>query len=121
MLAAQRRDYLIEVLRRPCAGLAVDYSCRRCGKGGRIYADGTCSRCVLGDRLDDLLRQEDGTIAPQLRGLRSAMVAVEHPVTILGWLRKSASARLVASLANGGNLVTHEHLDRLAQDRSLHI
>jgi hypothetical protein len=105
----------------PCAGLAVDYNCRRCGKGGRIYAGGTCSRCVLGDRLDDLLRQEDGTIAPQIRCLRDALVAVEHPVTILGWLRKSASARLVASLASGGNLVTHEHLDRLPQDRSLHI
>lgn len=36
-------------------------------------------------------------------------------------LRKSASARLVASLASDGNLVTHERLDRLAQDRSLHI
>jgi hypothetical protein len=105
----------------PCAGLDVDYNCRRCGEGGRIYADGTCSRCVLGDRLDDLLRQADGTIAPQLRPLRDALAAVEHPVTILGWLRKSASARLVASLASDGNLVTHEHLDRLAQDRSLHI
>jgi len=104
----------------PCAGLAVDYNCRRCGKGGRIYADGTCSRCVLGDRLDDLLRQSDGTIAPQLTPLRDALAAVEHPVTILGWLRKSSSARLVASLASEENLVTHEHLDRLTQDRSLH-
>lgn len=101
--------------------MAVDYNCRRCGKGGRIYADGTCSRCVLADRLDDLLRQPDGTIARQLRPLRDAMAAVEHPVTILGWLRKSASARLVASLASERSLVTHEQLDRLAQDRSLHI
>lgn len=104
----------------PCAGLDVDYNCRRCGKGGRIYADGTCSRCVLGDRLEDLLQQADGTIA-QLGPLRDALASVEHPVTILGWLRKSASARLVASLAGDGNPVTHEHLDRLAQDRSLHI
>jgi hypothetical protein len=105
----------------PCAGLDVDYNCTRCGEGGRIYADGTCSRCVLGDRLDDLLQQADGTIAPQLWPLRDALAAVEHPVTILGWLRKSASARLVASLVSEGNLITHEHLDRLAQDRSLHI
>ena len=105
----------------PCAGLDVDYNCRRCGEGGRIYADGTCSRCILGDRLDDLLQQVDGTIPPQLRPLRNALAVVEHPVTILGWLRKSASARLVASLASDGNLVTHEHLNRLAQDRSLHI
>jgi len=105
----------------PCAGLDVDYNCRRCGKGGRIYADGTCSRCVLGDRLDDLLQQADGTIAPQLGPLRDALASVEHPVTILGWLRKSVSARLVASLAGDRNPVTHEHLDRLAQDRSLHI
>lgn len=105
----------------PCAGLDVQYNCRRCGEGGRIYADGTCSRCVLGDRLGELLQQADGTIAPQLRPVRDALVAVEHPVTILGWLRKSASARLMASLASEGNLITHEHLDQLAQDRSLHI
>lgn len=105
----------------PCAGLDVHYNCKRCGKGGRIYADGTCSRCVLRDRLKDLLQQSDGTIAPQLEPLRDALASVEHPVTILGWLRKSASARLVASLAGDGNPVTHEHLDRLAQDRSLHI
>jgi hypothetical protein len=83
----------------PCAGADVEYNCRRCGEGGRIYADRTCSRCVLGDRLDDLLQQADGAIASQLRPVRDALVAVEHPVTILGWLRKSASARLMASLA----------------------
>jgi hypothetical protein len=28
----------------PCAGVAVEYNCKLCGQGGRIYADGTCVR-----------------------------------------------------------------------------
>lgn len=102
----------------PCAGVAVEYDCRRCGQGGRIYSDGICARCVLADRLDDLLQQTNGIPAPQLRPVRDALVAVEHPISILGWLRKSASAQLMAELASGDRPITHEFLDRLPQGRS---
>ena len=104
-----------------CAGAAVEYKCKRCEQGGRIYADGTCTRCVLAERLDDLLHQAGGRISPQLTPVRDALVDVEHPVTILGWLRKSPSARLMASLAAEDQPITHELLDQLPQDRSLHI
>jgi ribosomal protein L40E len=104
----------------PCAGVVVDYTCRRCGQGGRLYADGTCTRCVLADRLQDLLQRPDGTIAPQLVPVRDALIAVEHPVTIIGWLRKSASARLLARLAAEGQLISHELLDELPQTQSLY-
>ena len=91
------------------------------GKGGRIYADRTCARCVLADRLDDSLQQTDGSIAPQFEPVRDALVAVEHPISILGWLRKSASARLMAKLAAEDRPISHELLNELQQDRSLHI
>jgi hypothetical protein len=104
----------------PCAGVDVEYTCRRCGQGGRIYADRTCGRCVLADRLDDLLQQANGSTALQLKPVRDALVAVEHPISILGWLRKSASARLLAQLAAEDRPITHELLDQLPQDKSLH-
>jgi len=104
----------------PCAGVAVEYNCRRCGLGGRIYADGTCGRCVLADRLDDLLQRANGSTAPPLKPVRDALVAVEHPASIIGWLRKSASARLLAQLAAEDRPITHELLDQLPQEKSLH-
>ncbi|HEV3169947.1 MAG TPA: hypothetical protein VGZ32_06390 [Actinocrinis sp.] len=52
--------------------------------------------------------------------MRDALVNVEHPVSILGWLRKSASARLLAQLAAKGEPITHQMLDGLPQSRNLH-
>jgi ribosomal protein L40E len=104
----------------PCAGVAVDYTCRRCGQSGRLYADGVCTRCVLADRLHDLLQRPDGTIAPQLVPVRDALLGVEHPITILGWLRRSASARLLARLAAEDQPISHDLLDELPQANSLH-
>lgn len=72
----------------PCAGVAVRYNCRMCGQGGRIYADGTCVRCILAERLADLLQGADGNITSQLKPVHDALITVEHPITIVGWLRK---------------------------------
>jgi hypothetical protein len=104
----------------PCAGVEIDYTCRRCGQAGRIYADGICTRCVLTDQLQDLLQRPDGTIAPQLVPVRDALIAVEHPITILGWLRRSASARLLARLAAEDRPISHDLLDELPQANGLH-
>jgi integrase len=105
----------------PCAGVAIDYTCRRCGQGGRLYAEGTCTRCVLADRLQDLLQRPDGTTAPpQLAPVRDALLTVEYPISILGWLRKSASARLLARLAAEDRPITHDLLDQLPQGHGLH-
>lgn len=102
----------------PCAGVAVDYVCRRCGSGGQIYAEGTCARCVLVERVNDLL--EHPASGSQLSSLRDALIAVEHPVTILGWLRKSASAQLLAQLAADEQPITHQLLDGLPPSRNMH-
>jgi hypothetical protein len=101
--------------------VAVKYDCRICGQGGRIYADGTCVRCILADRLADLLQAADGNIALQLKPVHDALITVEHPISIVGWLRKSSSARLMAQLAAEDRPITHELLDQLPQDKSLHI
>jgi hypothetical protein len=104
----------------PCSGVVVDYFCRRCGQAGRLYADGQCARCVLAQRLNDLLTDDHGDIHPQLGPLLKAMTAVEHPVSILGWLRKSESATLLARLAETKEPITHQTLDGLSPSRSVY-
>jgi hypothetical protein len=77
-------------------------------------------RAASTDRLQDLLQRPDGTIAPQLVPVRDALIAVEHPITILGWLRRSASARLLARLAAEDRPISHDLLDELPQANGLH-
>jgi hypothetical protein len=104
----------------PCVGIAVDYTCRACGQSGRLYADGQCARCVLGERLRDLLTGQDGKIPAQLTPLLDALVAVDRPRTVLQWLRQSPGARLLAKLAAEGRPVTHELLDEIPPSQRLH-
>jgi len=104
----------------PCAGADTDYSCRRCGYPGQIYAAGTCARCVLTERVDDLLQPDSApVVAAQLKPLRDALIAVEHPVTMLRWLGQAPSARLLAQLAAQNAPLTHRMLDEMPPGASL--
>ena len=103
-----------------CAGTDTDYNCRRCGYPGKIYAARTCARCVLTDRVVDLLRPAGApSVVAQLKPLRDALIAVEHPVTMLRWLGQAPSARLLAQLAVQNNPLTHRMLDELPPGASL--
>ncbi|MEV4049619.1 hypothetical protein AB0J55_00370 [Amycolatopsis sp. NPDC049688] len=104
----------------PCCGVDIDFACRRCGHPGDLYAEGCCARCVMRDRVHDLLSQPDGILDPQLRPLAEALGAVEHPRSILNWLRKSPAATLLTTLAADQAEITHDRLDRLPQDRGTH-
>lgn len=104
----------------PCAGAATGYSCRRCGYPGQIYAAGTCARCVLTERVDNLLQPDNApAVAAQLKPLRDVLIAVEHPVTMLRWLGQAPSARLLAQLAAQDSPLTHRMLDELPPGASL--
>jgi hypothetical protein len=102
-----------------CAGAPVDFACRRCGQHGRLYAEGTCTRCVMIARLQDLLTGPDGAISRELAPVLAAFSDVEHPISILGWLRRSGSARLLAHLASEDRPITHDLLDQLPPGRCL--
>jgi len=103
----------------PCAGAPLDFACRRCGQHGRLYAEGTCTRCVMIARLQDLLAGPDGAISRQLAPVLAAFSDVEHPISILGWLRRSDSAQLLAHLASEERPITHGLLDELPPGRCL--
>jgi hypothetical protein len=104
----------------PCAGVAVDYACRNCGHSGRLYANGRCTDCVLGERLRDLLAGPDGTVATQLNPLLDALAAANRSRSVLVWLQTSPSARLLAKLAAERRPITHELLDQLPPSQHLH-
>lgn len=100
----------------PCCGTDIDFSCRRCGTPGDILGDGWCVRCVTGDRVRNLLAGEDGQIVPALVPLGGALATAPRPRSVLAWLRRSPSARLLATLSAGQAEITHELLDDLPQD-----
>jgi len=100
----------------PCCGTDIDFSCRRCGSPGDILGDGSCVGCVTSDRINNLLAGEDGQIVPALIPLAQALATAPRPRSVLEWLRRSPSARLLATLSAGHAEITHELLDDLPQD-----
>jgi hypothetical protein len=49
-----------------CAGGLGDFTCERCGQEARRYRRGVCGRCVLAERLHELLDDGTGRIRPEL-------------------------------------------------------
>ena len=100
----------------PCCGTDVTFACNRCGFPGDIYADGACTRCVVGDRVRDLLSHDKvGTVAPELQPLAVGLIALDPPVTVLRWLQKGVGARILAQLVSERAAITHASLDALPQ------
>ena len=101
----------------PCSGTDIAFACNRCGFPGDIYADGACTRCVVGDRVRGLLSEdEQGTIDPSLHPLAVGLTALDPPVTVLRWLQKGVGPRILAQLVSARATITHASLDALPQD-----
>ncbi|GLI03918.1 hypothetical protein Pa4123_91990 [Phytohabitans aurantiacus] len=98
----------------------MTYTCRECGRSGEIHCDQRCFRCVLTERVIDLLADADGRVAQQFRPLLHALTRVENPATVVGWLAKSRSAKLLRDLAAAAEPITHDVLDQQPQTQPLH-
>lgn len=91
-----------------CAGQPVRYLCHRCAGPADCLVRGLCSRCALDTRIREVLGEHDaGSLAAIGRALRGA----ENPKSVLTWLSRSSSARLLADLARLDGPLTHELLD----------
>ncbi len=102
---------------RACCGIGAPNSCcRQCKAPDDIYDDGRCPRCVLTDRVHDLLSPEDSTVPAPLKPLAAALTEADNPYTVLNWLRRSRSAKLLAELTAQQGEFTHEALDALPQN-----
>jgi hypothetical protein len=102
----------------PCSGSRVDFTCQRCGAPGRLHADGCCARCVVSDRVQNLLSDTNSNPVPQLRPLAAALTAADNPYSVLNWLYYNPAARLLADLASNHTAITHSLLDGLPPTQS---
>jgi hypothetical protein len=88
----------------PCASAPPGPVCAQCG------------RCVLADRLTEMLGDADNRTRLGLQPLFDTLVHAEHPETAIGWMRPSASGtahQLLAQLGCGDIPLSHEALDAL--------
>jgi len=76
------------------------HRCPGCGEPTQLRSR-RCARCSLRQRLHDLLRQDTGTIHPQLRALHDNLANHERPETVLAWLNKQTASAVVRDLALG--------------------
>jgi hypothetical protein len=105
----------------PCGGFDdLAYNCARCGRSGELFADRACARCVLADRLHDLLSGPDGQVSQQLQPVLAGFAKTERARGIIFWLNRSPNAALLSRLASTGEELTHELLDELPFNRNLH-
>lgn len=103
----------------PCAGNALDPRCRTCSRPGRHHTGDKCARCVLPDRIDDLLAGPDGVPNAHLESVRKLLLASEHhPHGQIAWINRSGAARLLRQLARREETVTHDYLDTLPQSQA---
>jgi hypothetical protein len=75
----------------------------------------------LADRLRDLLAGPDGDLSPALERVFDALGAADNPKSLIRWCRRSPTAQLLAHLARDDRPLTHDRLDDLPQDLSLHF
>ena len=92
----------------PCAGQPGGYLCGRCGGSADCLVRGLCSRCALDVRVSEVLGEHD---TGRLAAIGQALRAADNPKSVLTWLSRSSSARLLAYLARHHGLLTHELID----------
>ena len=104
----------------PCAGVDIDYRCRSCSQPEDLYAEGVCARCVLKERLADLLTGADGVIDQRLDPIHSALQAVPNPRSTLVWLSRCPAARLLIEVATEPDCISHHFLDQSPHVQAAH-
>jgi len=88
-----------------CAGIKNTYTCRRCTTEWTLRR-GLCEWCRFGDVLDVIM---EGDV--DLSALRSRLLGVSRPDSILNWLVRAEVRELLADLSTGTVTLTHAGLD----------
>ncbi len=103
-----------------CAGVESIFACRECGREDHPYGASRCARCVLHERLTDLLTDPaTGQIHTRLRPVFDELVDSERPQTGLWWLRKKPGIgpRLLEQMARSEIEISHDTFRGLPSDR----
>jgi hypothetical protein len=104
---------------RECADAPAHNVCGRCGAEDAPYARGLCGRCVLHDRLTELLGEKPQRVQVGLDALFDELAAARSAKDMLKWLGRSRAVPLLGRIARGELPCTHETLDRHAPDRAV--
>jgi hypothetical protein len=109
-------------LNRPlCAGCTPPPPWARCPvcRDPDHPSPGTCARCIVNARLDELMGPDAGALPPGLQALRREIAGAEHAVTAMRWAAKPSIAPVLSGLADGSIPLTHQALDGLPQRPAL--
>lgn len=103
-----------------CAGIpGHSYFCLRCGAEGRRQREGVCARCILTDRLNELLDDGSGQVRAELLPLFEALRGMTRPRSGLTWTGSAHVQTMLTSLARGEVALSHDGLDQLTPWRSV--
>ena len=94
------------------------HACPGCGECTQ-HRSRRCARCSLRQRLDELLRDDTGTIHPRLQALHGNLAGNDRPDTVLDWLDKNTAAAILAELAAGERPLTHAGLGQLPDSKTI--
>lgn len=102
-----------------CAAIPGHYRCAHCDGEARLHLAGVCARCVLAQRLHDLLDDGAGNIRPELTSFAEGFCRMTRPRSGLTWIGNDHVQQLLRTLATPGTQVTHDTLNRLSPWRSV--
>jgi hypothetical protein len=69
------------------------------------------NRCADRQRVEQMLAGPEGTVHPQLAGLRGLLLSDNTPDQIYDWLDGTKWAQLLTDLAHTGEPITHDAID----------
>lgn len=92
-----------------CVGLPAFSVCSGCGVEDRLYRNGHCWRCSLGDVFDTLTVNS----SVDLTALRTSLLATDRPRAVVRWLTTAFAANSITSLATSEVALTHQGIDSL--------
>ena len=104
-----------------CAGAESVFACGECGREDHPYGANRCARCILRERLTELLTDPGtGRVHTRLRPVFDELVNSERPQTGIWWLRKTPGVgpRLLGQMARGAIAIGHDTFRVLPSDRA---
>ena len=94
-----------------CAGEESVFACTGCGREDHPYGATRCARCILAERLAELLTDPGtGTIHAGLLPLHDELAAAARPQSVITWLKKppATGAEILGLMARGELPISHD-------------
>lgn len=101
-----------------CGGGLGDFTCTRCGREGWREHAGVCGRCVLRDRVEEILDDGTGRIRLELMPLAALVLGMKRPRSGIRWLSRPEPRDILRKIARGDVPLTHEGVHSLAPPKS---